>query len=201
MITPDFLITPYEVHACEDLRPSDSPVYAVAYWFEKMRGEKCIASNATIAEIAKVSERAVGGSLERLEKNGFIRRIYNPDGSRAEIKTLVSYTKREHKEEGDTGKPAEVVHKETPGEKAKRFFNSDGLYAKELIDKIVENGGNREEITKEMRKFYSYWTEPNKSGTKVRWQQQTNFDVGRRLGTWFNNKKGGFGKAGSGREI
>jgi len=199
MIKPDFLITPYEVHQCEELRPSDSTVYAVIYWFEKMKDGKCIASNELLAEISRVQERSLSGSLERLEKNGFIQRIFNPGGSRLEIKTLVTYTKREKEEVG--GKPAVLEKGETPGEKAKRFFSEDGIYAKELIEKIVEGGGNREGVVAEMRKFYTYWTEPNKSGTKVRWQMEKVFDVERRLVTWFGNKKVSFKKAGSGREI
>lgn len=212
MMKPDFLIIPYEIHACEDLRQCDSVVYAVAYWFEKMKDGKCIASNATLAEIANVSERSIGGSLERLENNGFIKRIFRRNGKdikRVEIKTLVAYTKKENKEEEENkeedkvdGKIAVLDKKETPGEKAKRFFAPDGIHAKEVIATIVEkSGGNINEITAEVRKFYSYWTEPNKSGTKVRWQMERTFDVERRLITWFSNKRIGFKKAGSGRVI
>jgi len=38
---------------------------------------------------------------------------------------------------------------------------------------------------KEMiRKFYDYWTEPNKSHTKMRWELEKTWDVKRRLITW-----------------
>jgi len=32
--------------------------------------------------------------------------------------------------------------------------------------------------------FIMYWTEPNKSQTKVRWEAEKFFHVGRRLATW-----------------
>lgn len=39
-------------------------------------------------------------------------------------------------------------------------------------------------VDRELSKFVSYWTEPNKTGSKQRWQLQQTFDVKRRLHTW-----------------
>tara|TARA_Y100000310_G_scaffold320685_1_gene377378 strand:+ start:1265 stop:1975 length:711 start_codon:yes stop_codon:yes gene_type:complete len=38
--------------------------------------------------------------------------------------------------------------------------------------------------------FYDYWSEPNKSKTKERWQLQPTFEIGRRLKTWAKREKG-----------
>lgn len=94
---PNFLIVPYALLDCEDCHLTEYMVYAAIYWFEHMRGEKCIASNASIARIAKVSERSVMGALEKLETNGFIRRIYVGDSKarRSEIQCLVMFGKGE----------------------------------------------------------------------------------------------------------
>jgi len=40
-----------------------------------------------------------------------------------------------------------------------------------------------------LRMFYNYWTEPNKSGTKVRFELQKCFDISRRLITWSTRDK------------
>ena len=37
--------------------------------------------------------------------------------------------------------------------------------------------------------FYDYWSEPNKSKTKERWQLQPTFEIGRRLKTWAKREK------------
>lgn len=37
--------------------------------------------------------------------------------------------------------------------------------------------------------FYMYWTEPNKSKTKLRFEMQKTWDVGRRLVTWAKNNQ------------
>ena len=46
--------------------------------------------------------------------------------------------------------------------------------------------------------FYSFWSEPNKSNTKMNYELKQTFDIGRRLATWkrndFGNKKNGVKK-------
>lgn len=39
----------------------------------------------------------------------------------------------------------------------------------------------------ELKKFYDYWTEPNKSNTKFRQELEKTWSLERRLETWFNN--------------
>jgi hypothetical protein len=48
-----------------------------------------------------------------------------------------------------------------------------------------------EKYPKEMlRRFYNYWIELNKSGTKMRFELERTFEINRRLVTWANNDKG-----------
>ena len=37
--------------------------------------------------------------------------------------------------------------------------------------------------------FFQYWTEPNKSGTRMRFQLEKTWDIGRRLARWAKNQK------------
>lgn len=90
----------------------------------------------------------------------------------------------------------------TPGIFNRRFFNDlketfsntkDGKISygtdspvweiKEWLEnsKIVITG-------KDIQEFVLYWTEPNKSGTKERWETEKTFDVKRRLLKWMDNK-------------
>lgn len=44
--------------------------------------------------------------------------------------------------------------------------------------------------SKEMlRCFYNYWTELNKSGTRMKYELQKTFEIGKRLATWANRDK------------
>jgi len=40
-----------------------------------------------------------------------------------------------------------------------------------------------------LRQFFDYWTEPNPSKTKMRWELQKTFDVNLRLKNWTKNEK------------
>jgi len=49
-----------------------------------------------------------------------------------------------------------------------------------------------EETSAELKSFISYWTEPNRSKTKLKWELERTWDTKRRLNTWMrNNEKWG----------
>ncbi len=73
----------------------------------------------------------------------------------------------------------------TPAQEAKDFFNNP--VKEESIKYLEDKGIPREVIILEFKKFISYWTELNKSGTKQLWELKKTFEVNRRLATWFNN--------------
>ena len=74
-----------------------------------------------------------------------------------------------------------------PPPSASEFFNSPDLQEKVVVWIEASKGAPRATAEAEVKKFVSYWTEPNKSGTKVRWEGEKFFDIRRRLGTWFGN--------------
>ena len=81
----------------------------------------------------------------------------------------------------------EEKREDTPAQIAKSFFEGGKHY-----DEIREEMSVKVKqpiLDNELNKFNLYWTEPNKSGTKVRWEQQNTFDVRRRLVTWFSKIK------------
>ena len=75
--------------------------------------------------------------------------------------------------EKSEGEDEEISDEISPAQKAREFF------------KKIESE-NLEE-TAERKKFYNYWTEKNKSGTKERWELEKTFDVDRRFATWQRN--------------
>lgn len=73
---------------------------------------------------------------------------------------------------------------DTPAEISKSFFEGREHYTEirsTFLEKVPE-----QILDQELEKFVLYWTEPNKSGTRVRWEQQSTFDVKRRLLTWLS---------------
>lgn len=85
---------------------------------------------------------------------------------------------------------------DTPSQISKKFFNDiNSEYREKYFNILIEKGFNEQIVKSEMLKFIAYWTEPDKSGKKQRWEKQPTFEIGRRLITWFskynkfNNKK------------
>ncbi len=123
---------------------------------------------------AKFRERAKNkDNLEGYESNDsdVTEVTYREDKSRVEKRRI---DKRE----------VQVANAPTPQKVSEDFFNSGQIY-QELLTEFSE-GRDQSLIEKEFQKFILYWTEPNKSGTKVRWQQQNTFEVRRRLYTWLS---------------
>jgi hypothetical protein len=95
---PDFLIIPGVIAFDEDITTKGGLLYAVIYWMSKLSGQRCIASNVTLAETMGrgTTPDYVKKLLTSLEKKGYIERVYKAgrvDGEliREEIVPLVNY--------------------------------------------------------------------------------------------------------------
>jgi len=92
-----------------------------------------------------------------------------------------------------------VERESTPSQIAKSFFEGN---IEETYNEIKSKLSLNDDILKvEFQKFILYWTEPNKSGTKVRWEQQPTFEVNRRLYTWLTRIKENYQDKNKGRGI
>ena len=60
-------------------------------------------------------------------------------------------------------------------------------------DKFIEEVNNiikgKKYTNSETNNFVGFWTETNRSNTKMRFEMQPTFDISRRLGTWVRNNK------------
>lgn len=75
----------------------------------------------------------------------------------------------------------------TPSQIARSFFEGE---IQDIYNEMKTKTSLNDDLLKsEFQKFILYWTEPNKSGTKQRWEQQSTFEVKRRLATWLGKMK------------
>lgn len=91
----------------------------------------------------------------------------------AEIPQSKVKESKEKKSIGEEVESAEISGEISPAQKAREFF-------KKIEQENLDENDER-------KKFYNYWTEKNKSGTKQRWELERTFDVDRRLATWLRN--------------
>ncbi len=80
---------------------------------------------------------------------------------------------KKSKGENSEEESVEISGEISPAQKARDFF------------KKIES--ENLDASDERKKFYNYWTEKNKSGTKERWELEKTFDVERRFATWLRN--------------
>lgn len=75
----------------------------------------------------------------------------------------------------------------TPKEIANDFLNDmDSVYRTKFLDEMLEKGIDDSITRRELLKFISYWTEPDSTGRKQRWEKEKTFEIGRRLANWFS---------------
>lgn len=119
------------------------------------------------------------------EKNGL---VIKDNGSYTECIQVVSKMDTEVRlGEVRLGEVSLGEKQATPSEIAKDFFLGGESYRQ--LRESLTNKVPLEVLDREFPKFVLYWTEPNKSGTRVRWEQQPTFDVKRRIVTWLNNMR------------
>jgi hypothetical protein len=138
--------------------------------------------------------------LKELENAGYLLRTKQSDGRMHYHLTYQPCS--ENRNEPDSEK---AKFRKSQVAKIGTISNKDNISNKELItnkdDALKEKLKDFEnEIEKaiypkvpqgieaeEIKKFFLYWTEPNKSRTKLRWEMEKTWETKRRLGTWFNN--------------
>jgi hypothetical protein len=92
---PDFIIVPYLLLEDKEITLVDERLYGIIYWFCKLKLEKCIASNKTLAELVKTTPATIQNSLTKLENKEFIIRKFKDSArkNRLEIIPLVAFGK------------------------------------------------------------------------------------------------------------
>jgi hypothetical protein len=128
---------------------------------------------------------------EKVDKENMLKRKARliPDGDNVGDNVEITSDKiREDKSRVDN-----IVEEKTPTPKeiTINFFKMVEENGKSYDDFMElcasQTGISIDTIKKEVKKFVDYWTEPNSTGKKQRWEQQQTFEVKRRLTTWFSN--------------
>lgn len=180
-------------------------------WVYKTQSEMYEETGLTRKEQDKARE--IGRKLEVLDDKvmGTPPKIHYKVNLEKTIELIEKYLSESKTKSLFPVEPKEKI--QTPGQIATTFFDTGVVTGSmtcsdlrnKIVDEFVEMGANREALINELKKFVTYWTEPNKSGTKVRWQLERTFDVKRRIVTWLSRSKiineKTSGGSGAGREV
>lgn len=96
-------------------------------------------------------------------------------------KNIIVLEKEKEVESSPIVKPTRVNKEQEMKSREREFYN--------VLVPFVKTYG-REMI----REFFDYWSEPNKSHSKMRFEQERTWDLSRRLQTWKKRSRNGFSK-------
>ena len=175
-----YAILTSEVRYNQNLTPNAKLLYAEITALINMNGV-CFASNSYFANLYGKSKTTVSKWVSELVKEGFVEvKLTYKEGSKEIDNRYITITKG-----GDRKKSVNPLVKKL---KDNNTINNTNITYSNSITFIEEV--NSFDYPKEIKdEFISYWTEPNRSKTKVRYQLEKTFDISRRLATWFKRSK------------
>lgn len=134
-----------------------------------------------------LSIRTLRTCLSRLEETGEIEREATNKFSIITISNYESYQGESCESDKQTTSK-EQTDEQTKPKKTKDEINAEtDKRMKAFYDSLVPY---LKTYPKEMiREFYDYWSEKNKSGSKMKWEQEPTWDLDRRLSRWSRNDK------------
>lgn len=94
-----------------------------------------------------------------------------------------NYRRREEGKEGKNNSPNGELQLPQPDPKG--IDERKAEFQKRCADIVAETPGRLD--PKERKAFFDYWTEPEKSGKRMRFEAEKFFDLGRRMDTWTAN--------------
>ena len=86
-----------------------------------------------------------------------------------------------------THEPTQQVTHSVIGILQAKCKEREKVFENSLIPFVISRGGIYQ--PQMIRAFFNYWTEKNKSGTKMRFEHEKTWETSKRLVTWANNEK------------
>lgn len=149
-------------------------------------------SNRQVAHILGKSEYWVRKSNITFQENGIDNRILNAlsialknAGKNAEKNLKTTLKSTTYGNESNTQIASEIAPTIADANASKSQHKSIEIRVKDFYNSLVPYVA---QYGKHMiREFYNYWSEPNKSQTKMRFEMEKTWSLERRLARWFNN--------------
>ena len=154
------------------------------------RADSCYASDAYFSELLKITDRQVREHLKNLESGGFISRSYDDKTGKRSIhfnfnhegwkKTSIEETPSEE------GVEENFQHIKEDKNSLNNKRPSLSKREKDFVAEVHKVVGVKTPLVDD---FIKYWTEPNKTKKKMRFESENFFDISRRINTWQKNEE------------
>jgi hypothetical protein len=177
-----YAVIPAEVRYSKDLTPNAKLLYAEITALSQ-KDNTCWASNKYFANLYEVSTVTISRWISSLVKNGFINRnIVYKNGTKEIDKRYLQLCG-----EGINKDIKEPINKIVKDNNTSINNTRNNIYIRE--QKFLNDVSLLDYDNSIKKSFTDYWTEPNKSNTKMKFEMQSTFDINRRLARWKKNDK------------
>ena len=197
---------PREIWLSKDLKTFEKVLLTEINSLDNENG--CIAGNKYFANFFGISTRQISTYIANLQKKKYIKSTIIGRNKRV-IKMEENFYHDGRKLPSEVGR--KLPHSNTSKSntlsnkiytidktkksyktECKRFFeepssNNETQHA--VLSHMLEMGYPFKAVETELRKFWAYWSEPNSTGKKMKWEYHNTFQLQRRLFTWFGNAK------------
>lgn len=153
------------------------------------RGE-FLTSLKNISEAAKLSIQESRHFLALLEKDKMIFKISNTQSTKITICNYDTYQDLQQTNNKPTTNKQQTGNKQTTTDNNEKNLNNEKeLFISKIQSEFYESLKQYipDFTPKVLRDFFDYWSEPNKSMTKIKWQLERTWDSKKRLTRWSNN--------------
>ena len=165
-----------------DITPNAKLLYAEITAFCDMNGE-CFASNRYFAKLYNKSKVTISKWVRELSENGFIETSYTyKEGTKEIDKRYLQLCN------GGINKNVNApINKNVKGNNTS--INNTSINISNRRKDFVLNVMSFDYDKNILNSFVDYWTEPNKSKTKMKFELQQTWSTNLRLKTWAKNQK------------
>ena len=138
----------------------------------------CFATNRYFANLYGVSKNTISVWIKELKDHEFITVKIVRNENKEIVKRLIGITKN------DNTPIKENLKENTTSYNITRInINNRKIKFNEVVFSVTD-------VSKDiLKEFANYWTEENRSGSKMLFELQATFDINRRLQTWCRNEK------------
>ena len=177
-----YAVIPADVRYSKKLTPNAKLLYAEITALSN-KDKVCWASNKYFSNLYEVSNVTISRWISNLVKNKFIKRKIVYINGTKEIDRRYLQLCKEGINNNVTAPISEIV-KDNITSNNTTSNNINIREQKFLTEVSLLNYDNNIK-----KSFTDYWTETNKSKTKMKFEMQNTFDINRRLARWKNNNK------------
>lgn len=144
------------------------------------------AKKASNARWQKKSRRNADAMQTHTECNAGA--LQEDSGSNADAMQIKGKENKENKNKEKINSDSNIVRGENQNFATDVAERKDPIELKKLEFKKMLSAYKHQYDIEVLHEFYDYWTEPNKSRTKIKWEMEKTWDLNLRLKTWIRRK-------------